>query len=236
MKPIIGIVAKYLEDSISNDVLTDTIIRDEVRNAVLENGGLPIGILSTQVNIDFNHNIDSDFENEISKQQKQDFISQIKLCDGVILQGGRSSMKYESWIAKYLYENDIPTLGICGGQNAMVRGLGGTTKFVENQEKHHQHFVDEAHYIHINKKSKFYKIVKCETMPVNSRHFKTVDKLPKEFIVSAVCDDGYSDVIESPNKKFFMAVRFHPESLYTKYKEHNNIFKAFINVCKSDKK
>lgn len=32
-------------------------------------------------------------------------------------------------------------------------------------------------------------------------------------------------------KKFNIALRFHPESLYLTHKEHNEIFKAFINAC-----
>lgn len=43
---------------------------------------------------------------------------------------------------------------------------------------------------------------------------------------------GYPDVIEAKNKKFYIGVRFHPESLYKKDENMNNIFKYFINTCK----
>ncbi len=48
----------------------------------------------------------------------------------------------------------------------------------------------------------------------------------------AFCGDGYTDVIEAKNKKFYIGVRFHPESLYTKDEKMNSIFKKFINTCK----
>lgn len=38
--------------------------------------------------------------------------------------------------------------------------------------------------------------------------------------------------IESKDKKFYIGVRFHPESLYKNDERMNNIFKYFINECK----
>ena len=48
----------------------------------------------------------------------------------------------------------------------------------------------------------------------------------------AFCEDGYPDVIEAKNKKFYMGVRFHPESLYKSDKNMRNIFIKFIESCK----
>ena len=69
-------------------------------------------------------------------------------------------------VAKYCYENNIPTLGICCGQNVMARALGGTTKLI---------------------------------------------------------------------KTFYVAFRFHPESLYKVNKDHNKIFEKFIKACNGEK-
>lgn len=228
-KPIIGIIAKYNEDTQDRQ---EALIRHEVKNAVIYNGGIPIGILPTETNLTFKPDDGKDSWPEIlTDEQKADLITQIKLCDGIILPGGKSTLKYESWVAKYCFDNDIPTLGICGGQNAAVRGVGGTTKRVNNPEKHHQKWADEVHDLFIKKGTKFHDIVKCDKMRVNSRHKRTIDNPTDNYIVSAVCDDGYYDVIEAPNKKFNIALRFHPESLYLTHKEHNEIFKAFINAC-----
>lgn len=226
-KPIIGIVAKYRE---TKDDRYDALFRDEVKNAIIDNGGIAIGILPTGTAINFT---DGDvWEDILTEQQKQDFITQIKLCDGIIFQGGSHSLKYESWIAKYTFEHDIPTLGICAGQNNLVRAVGGTTKKVANPEKHNQKWVDEVHEIYVNKASKFFEIVKCEKMVVNSRHRNTIDNPTNHYVVAAVDDDGNPDVLEAPNKKFNFAIRFHPESLYKTHAKHNAIFKAFIDACK----
>ena len=134
-------------------------------------------------------------------------------------------------IAKYCYENDIPTLGICCGQNVIVRALGGTTYNISNPEKHNQSMKEYVHNIKIDPSSKFYNIVKLEEIRVNSRHKKAINKSPFLDQV-AFCEDGYPDVIESKDKKFYLGVRFHPESLYKTDENMNNIFKYFINECK----
>lgn len=114
----------------------------------------------------------------------------------------------------------------------MVRALGGTTYKIPNPEKHYQPTKEYVHKIKILPSSKFYKIINCEEINVNSRHSKTVEQSPFLDQV-AFCEDGYADVVESKHKKFYIAVRFHPESVYKIDKNMNNIFVYFIETCKN---
>jgi len=134
-------------------------------------------------------------------------------------------------VAKYCYENDIPCLGICAGQNNIVRALGRTICKIPNPEEHDKNFDDYVHNITIDENSKFYNIVKTNKMMVNSRHKMTIKNCPKLEKV-AFCPDGYPDVVEANNKTFYIGVRFHPESLYLKDENHNKIFKKFIESCR----
>ncbi len=226
-KIIIGIVTKY-RDGAENEKRADSRIRNEVKQAVFDNGAIAIGIISPNEKmqgagdnwLDYNELID-----------KEDIISQIKLCDGIILQGGNANEAFEPFIAKYCYDNDIPCLGICAGQNSVVRGLGGTTYKIPNPEKHNQPNEDFVHNVHIDKSSKFYDIVKTDEIRVNSRHKRTIENCPLLDKVG-FCEDGYADIVEAKNKKFYIGVRFHPESLYKIDKNMNNIFKCFIESCK----
>ena len=202
-KPIIGIVSKHYATYKSYKI--DTFVRDEVKQAIFDNGGIAIGILPTEDKINY---CDDNWKDNLSIEEKENLIVQLKLCDGIVLQGGAETDKYESIIAKYCYENDIPILGICAGQNNIARALGGTTCKIPNPEKHDKSFDEYVHSISIDKTSKFYEIVKT--------------------------DDGYPDVIESKNKKFYIGVRFHPESLYKKDENHNRIFEEFIKVCSNE--
>ncbi len=223
-KVIIGIVTKHYS---KNSLRPDMYIRDEIKQAVFDNGAVAIGILLPK---DEKVDVEDDWVNNLSQEEYKSLITQINLCDGIIFQGGGACDSYEMVVAKYCYDNDIPALGICCGQNVMVRALGGTTYEISNPEKHNQITEQYVHNIYINPSSKFYDIVKCKTLMVNSRHTKTVDRTPLLEKV-AICDDGYADVVESRNKKFYMAVRFHPESLYKIDENMNNIFKYFIKVC-----
>lgn len=225
-KPIIGTVSKHYSTYKTNKI--DTYIRDEVKQAIFDNGGIAIGILPTEEKINYRGD---DWKDNLLTEEKNNLLAQLKLCDGIILQGGVETDNYETIVAKYCYDNDIPILGICAGQNNIARALGGSTYKIPNPEKHDKSFDDYVHSINITKDSKFYQIVKTEKMLVNSRHKRTIKECPKLEKV-AFCEDGYPDVIEAKDKKFYIGLRFHPESLYKKDEKHNRIFKEFIDACK----
>lgn len=224
-KPIIGILSKHqpkIDGSRPN-----TYIRDEIKQAIFDNGGIAIGVISTEKGInDGNDN----WGDNLSQEERNNLIAQVNLCDGIILQGGPNSDNYEIIVAKYCYDNNIPCLGICAGQNNIVRALGGTTYRIPNPEDHDKTFNSYVHDIKINEDSRFYDIVKTNQMMVNSRHKMTVKECPLLEKV-AFCPDGYPDVVESKDKKFYVGVRFHPESLYLDDEFHNRIFKSFIDTC-----
>lgn len=224
-KPIIGIASKhFLKDYIRPNMY----VRDEIKQALFDNGAVAIGILLPK---DEKTDVEDVWNNNLSQEEWDSLIAQINLCDGIVFQGGGTCDNYEMIIAKHCYENDIPTLGICCGQNVIVRALGGTTKKIINPEKHYNVYDNYVHSIKIDKSSKFYKIIGKEEIMVNSRHKKTIDDCPLLDKV-AFCDDEYPDVVESKNKKFYIGVRFHPESLYKFDENMNNIFKSFINACR----
>ena len=129
--------------------------------------------------------------------------------------------------------NDIPCLGICAGQNCIVDALGGAIKHIDNPESHSKPDDDYVHYITINKNSKFYNIIKKEKINVNSRHINTTDDI-KELDKVAFCVDDYVDVVESYTKRFYIGLRFHPESLYKIDDNMNKIFEFFVEQCKKN--
>ncbi len=229
-RPIIGIVCKHRKSDVY-ELRSDSRIRDEVKQAVFDNGGIAIGIILPDEEINIVKKNDKRVYDDVLKEY---IVAQIKLCDGIILQGGNASEIGEKFIAKYCYDEDIPTFGICAGQNQMVRALGGILCNVDDLSKHLQMEADYVHKCFIEPTSKFYNIVKTTEMMVNSRHKKRVKTCPNLNAVG-FCEDGYADVVEDPNKKFYIGVRFHPESLYKKDENMNNIFVSFIEAAKVKK-
>lgn len=226
-KPIIGIVSKhYLKEQIRPNMY----IRDEIKQAIFDNGGIAIGIILPK-----NEKVDvgDKWDNNLNSEEYNNLVSQIKLCDGILFQGGGACDNYEMIVAKYCYDNNIPTLGICCGQNVMVRALGGTTKLVENPTKHNTNDL-YVHFVRIVDNTKFFKIIGKEKIKVNSRHNRTIETHPN-LIVNCICEDGYIDGLEASDKTFYMAFRFHPESLYKVDKYHNKIFEEFIKACNGEK-
>lgn len=224
-KIIIGIVSKHYNKDFYN--FRDTYIRDELKQAIFDNGAIAIGILPSCFE---KVNATNEWKDSLSDKEKEGIITQINLCDGIILQGGGSSDEYECYIAKYCYDNDIPILGICAGNNNLVRAVGGKILRFDNVETH-KSLEEYVHEIKINKESKLYKIINKEVIMVNSRH-KSYTADSSVLQVSAYSSDGVVEAIEDNNKNFYIAVQFHPESLYKTDDNMNNIFKYFINSCK----
>lgn len=229
--PIIGIVSKNL-------TVKDFFgwqwqrICDSIRYAINKNGGLVIGILPQKNNQTFNQ--EDEHENiELTQFEQERLLQTLKLCDGIILQGGLSSHNYEEFIAKYCYDNNIPCLGICAGFNNIVRALGGNTIKLINVDKHDRPDLQYAHSCNIiDKASLFYKIIKQDTFFVNSVHTYIANKIPASLSVVAMSDDEQVEVVEAKNKKFYIGIKYHPELLIDKDDFENNIFKTFIDKCK----
>ena len=204
MKTIIGLVSKHKE---INKKRTLTYVCDEMKDALFKNNAIAIGIVPsmkkiTLVNQENEAEIYNKLEDLFTKQEKENIIAQINLCDGIILSGGTESDAYEMWIAKYCYENDIPILGICAGHNNLIRGIGGRTKKVANPELHSQPEHDYVHSININKTSNFYQFVNVRNMKVNSRHKNTIDN-PTNLTIAAYDEFGNIEVTEDKTKKCF---------------------------------
>ena len=230
-KVIIGVVAKHRD---INKLRTDTLIRDEIKDSIFYNNAVAIGIVPPSKKIKlvnpFNEKeIYENLDKLFTSKEEEDLIAQINLCNGVILSGGISSDAYEMWIAKYCYENDIPILAICAGENNLVRAVGGSVKDCD-AELHNQQTKDYVHSIKIKKSSKLFNMLGVESLQVNSRHKRVINN-PGKLKVVAVDENGNIEAVEDKNKNCFLGVRFHPESLYLVDELHNRLIKSFIDIC-----
>ena len=147
-----------------------------------------------------------------------------KLCDGIILQGGSDYTPLEIEYVKYLYEHNIPVLGICLGMQMMALATGGSLGTLE--ESIHKSKKRYVHKITIVENSKLYEIVKSEIIDVNSRH-KDYVKFTK-LNVSAISNDGIIEAIEGGKNKFFIGVQWHPETIKDIYS--TQLLESFINI------
>lgn len=229
-KVVVGLVAKH--GKIKNKI-TKTFINDEMKNAIFANGGIAVGVLPSMRRITFANNknekeISDNIDNLFTQEEKENLIAQIKLCDGIILSGGGKTDAYEIFVAKYCYDNDVPIIGICAGQNNIIRAAGGRIKKVKKRWIH-QSKKQYAHKVFVSSESKFFDFIQG-SFSVNSRHKNTVEESGK-LTVTAYDDFGNIEIAEAKNKRCYVGMRFHPESLYRLDENHNMIFRKFIELC-----
>lgn len=74
-KPIIGIVTKHY---LKNDIRPDMYIRDEVRQVIYDNDGIAIGITLPKDEL---VDVCDNWSNNLTKEECNDLIIQINLCD-----------------------------------------------------------------------------------------------------------------------------------------------------------
>lgn len=147
------------------------------------------------------------FENENEFEKVKEIVD---FCDGIIFPGGSEMYDIDYKIIKYLYEMDKPTLGVCLGFQIMAKAFNGKDRVLIESGNH----ASEDKYVHnirIEKDSLLYKIIGEEEIKVNSRHTKQVPYTELDCV--AYSDDGILEAIEAKNKKFFMGIQWHPESL-----------------------
>lgn len=146
-------------------------------------------------------------------------------CDGIILPGGKNDYEIDLKIAKYLHENNIPTLGICLGMQIMALSFEGDINYLNNG--FHQSKNDYVHNVKIKNNSKLYEILGINEISVNSRHSDHITTT--DLSITAISDDLVIEAVEDPSKTFYIGVQWHPESLMND-EYSKKIFDYFINL------
>lgn len=231
MKPIIGIVGK------PHTTYTDRYCicaLDGYRRAISNNGGIPILIMPTQ-NVCYEETRPR-FAKKLTKEEEQDLVTQINLCDGIILPGGNRIYNYDTFVADYVLKNDIPVLGTCMGMQLMAsidcnEDREKVLEFIENKINHNQIPEKYVHKVKIEKDTKLFNIIGEEIILVNSRHKYAITKV-NTAKVNAVSEDGILEGIEFENKKFAIGVQWHPEDMSLYDKNMEKLIKAFIQATK----
>lgn len=221
-KPIIGIVSKIVVDTEGrNAFFSNTNLCEKV----ILNGGIPITLNNTMLN-----KYDEKVEDIVVAGIDDKIIQQIKLCDGIILQGGINYFTYEVNLAKYLIDKNIPVLGICAGVNCLIKAGGWNFRRDTNPKIHNNKYDNlTAHMVSIKQNSFLYDILKVEKLYVNSVHTRTSTNTGIYEPV-AYSEDGLIEAVELKNKKFNLGIQWHPEQ-FDISNINNEIFKRFIDKC-----
>ena len=145
--------------------------------------------------------------------------------------------QFELAMARTAHAADLPTLGICGGQQLMNVALGGSLiqhipDAIPNALAHEQPNPrnEAGHAVTLTPKSALYRIAERTEMQVNSAHHQAVDKTAPGFSVNAVAPDGVVEGIEDPARRWFIGVQWHPE--FAIDPGDRRIFDSFLAACR----
>ena len=130
----------------------------------------------------------------------------------IILSGGPASVLDESAPSppSIIFDIGVPILGICYGQQIMMKMLGGKVVHGSGTSEFGKSFVKKT-----NKNISFLKnLFKDKNEQVWMSHGDHVSKIPKNFEVYGETENAPFAIIGDINKHFY-AVQFHPEVVHT---------------------
>lgn len=130
---------------------------------------------------------------------------------------------------------DLPVFAICRGMQLLNVHLHGTlTQHLSSSATHVCRLKDEipgrhrtAHTVEVLPGTLLARIVGAGRHEVNSRHHQGVGDLAPGAVKSAVSEDGITEAVELPGKRFVLAVQWHPEDRIDISDADRKLFEAF---------
>src|SRR5438105_4286848 len=122
-------------------------------------------------------------------------------------------------------ERDLPVLAICRGLQLFNVWHGGTLR--QHVEGHRQPGVDEAHQIMVETGGRLADAIGAGAHTVNSRHHQVISEVGGGLRVSARSEDGFAEGLERDDRRFAVAVQWHPEDLVDRCDDAKRLFRAF---------
>ena len=145
----------------------------------------------------------------------------------------------ELTLLRLLWETDKPVFGICRGLQMMNVQRGGT--LIQDIPTQHPSSVSHRmaapydrieHTVSICTDTPLYALLGRDTLGVNSSHHQAVKDLAPDLLPMAVAPDGLIEAIWAPEKRFYWAVQWHPERLWSKDENNRRLFSAFVDAAR----
>lgn len=136
----------------------------------------------------------------------------------------------ESGVLRLALQRDQPILAICRGMQMFHVVHGG--KLAQHIEGHRAPGQDDAHEITVAPGTRLHAITQAEGFTVNSRHHQAA-LAPTSLTISAKAGDGTIEALERADRKFALAVQWHPEDRVRSHDADRRLFEAFADACRA---
>jgi putative glutamine amidotransferase len=130
----------------------------------------------------------------------------------------------ELTLARWAVADDLPTLGICRGQQILNVALGGSlyqdlrhqgVTRVEHSDADGRARTAMIHRVRLDPDSRLAQLIDETNIEVNSLHHQAVKTVAAQLRVTGTSDDGVIEALESDDRRFLIAVQWHPEEIDT---------------------
>ena len=130
--------------------------------------------------------------------------------------------RVELTLARWALDSDLATLGICRGQQLLNVAMGGTlfqdlcsqgaTSF-DHSRRDGRPGGALVHPVRLDPGSRLAQLIDETTLDVNSSHHQAVRDIAPTLRATAIAPDGVIEAVEAPDRRFVVAVQWHPERL-----------------------
>lgn len=183
------------------------------------------------------------------------------LCDGLLFTGGhdvaparygaeqsplcgtvcRARDELEALLFRHAFADDKPVLGICRGIQ-LINALRGGTLYQDLDAElpgaleHHMTapYDRVCHEVRIERDGMLHTLLGTEKLGVNSYHHQGVREVAAGLQVEATAPDGLIEALSCPERRFLLAVQWHPEFNYRTEPTSEKIFRAFVKSCEQE--
>lgn len=181
-------------------------------------------------------------------------------CDGLLLSGGTDvdpkifgevphtalgrvdgpRDPFEITLTREAIRRDMPVLGICRGLQVLNVAMGGTLiqDIPTDVESAVAHETGEdrlviAHDVVIEGDSRLAKLLSTTRVGVNSFHHQAAKRIGEGLTQSAKSpDDGIIEALEMRDRKFVVAVQWHPENFWKTSPAFDGLFSGFVEAAR----
>ena len=238
-KPLIGLTLD-LETKKTYSKFPWYAIRKNYCASIIKHGGIPIPLVYDINSINtIIEKLDGFIITGGAFDINPSYFSERKKFNNVITKDTRTN--YEIKLSNKILKNNLPLLGICGGQQLLNVIYGGSLiqdidKEINTNIKHEQPNPRDqtSHTVRIIEKTYLSNIISKNIIKVNSAHHQAVKNVGLGLKINAQAEDEVIEGIEDPNLNFCMGLQWHPEFLIEE--SDIQIYKEFISKSKDNVK
>lgn len=143
-------------------------------------------------------------------------------------------------LLRYAIEKDLPVLAVCRGIQILNVTCGGTlyqdvAAQVPAALKHDYFPTPQnpsrtylAHDVTVKPNTRLGRVLGAGVVPVNSMHHQAIKDLAPGLVPNAYAPDGIIEGVEGVDRRYVIAVQWHPEELADTQPEMRRLFTSFV--------